>query len=340
MPKSPPNGFTHNRGIYPGGKNTFNNFSLYDGEADKDGYFYFETSDGRLLNAALLESSWMMQNITLLPVSDIKGQAYTIGSSALHTGRDIAGRFRRKMAANGTDYELAETDTCAYLPYREMVALANTGKEGEFEKFMAAFFDQAIALDMLRIGFNGQRVGWPTKPDENPNGEDVNRGWHTLGKAFNGGSQVLTDAITLGNGGDFPHLDALANHLLDTKIPKHLREDPRLVVLVGSELAAAERLRLFNGADTPANAAAAQSATSSLAGRFAFVPPFMPGKRLAVTTLANLHIYTQEGTQKARAEFNEEESIYEHSYLRSEGYALQDGMMYAAVDESAITLKS
>ncbi|EEJ8448070.1 P2 family phage major capsid protein [Salmonella enterica] len=314
-------------------------FSAYGGSPNKDGWVYFEKSDGRLLNIGLTESNWMMNNITLLPVRDSTGQAYTIGSRQLHTGREISGRFRRRISANSTPYELVETDTCAYLPYRDLVAMINTGKEGELESKMAAFFDQAVALDMLRVGFNGLRAGWPTKPDENPNGEDINKGWHTIAKAFNEGSQVIADPLTLGDGGDFPHLDALANHIIQTKIPQGLREDPRLVVLVGSELAAAERLRLFNGADTPANTAAAQAATSSLAGRFAFVPPFMPGKRLAVTTLANLHIYTQEGTQKARADFNEEESAWEHSYLRSEGYALQDGFMYAAVDESAITLK-
>lgn len=315
-------------------------FSAFNGDPNKDGWIYLQKSDGRLLNTALLESNWMMQNITLMPVRENEGLAYTVGSRQLHTGREISGRFRRRMAANGTPYTLAETETCAYLPYRDLVAMINTGTEGELERMMSAFFDQAVALDMLRIGFNGQRVGWPTKPDENPNGEDINKGWHTIAKAFNDGSQVVTDALTLGEGGDFPHLDALANHIIQTKIPEGLREDPRLVVMVGSELAAAERLRLFNGADTPANAAAAQSATSSIAGRFAFVPPFMPGKRLVITTLSNLHIYTQEGTQKARAEFNDEESAYEHSYLRDEGYALQDGMMYAAVDESAVTLKS
>ena len=314
--------------------------SVYGGSTNEKDWVYFEKSDGRLLNTALTESSWMMKNITLLPVRMSEGQAYTVGSRQLHTGREISGSFRRRIAACSTPYELAETETNAFLPYQDLVAMINTGKEGELENMMAAFFEQAVALDMLRVGFNGQRVGWPTKPDENPNGEDINKGWHTIAKAFNDGSQVLTDAITLGAGGDFPHLDALANYLIQTKIPAGLREDPRLVVMVGSELAAAERLRLFNGADTPANAAAAQSATSSIAGRFAFVPPFMPGKRLAITTLSNLHIYTQEGTQKARAEFNDEESAYEHIYLRSEGYALQDGMMYAAVDEDAITLKS
>lgn len=60
---------------------------------------------------------------------------------------------------------------------------------------------------------------------------------------------------------------------------------------------------------------------SSVAGRFAFVPPFMPGKRLAVTTLSNLHIYTQKGSRRFRAEFVDDRCVYEHSYWRNEGYA-------------------
>ncbi|HGY9166315.1 TPA: P2 family phage major capsid protein, partial [Escherichia coli] len=84
-------------------------------------------------------------------------------------------------------------------------------------------------------------------------------------------------------------------------IAEQFREDPRLVVLVGAELAAHQRLKLFNAADRPSDVNAAQMATSSVAGRFAFIPPFMPGKRLAVTTLDNLHIYTQAITRWFRA---------------------------------------
>ncbi|VEA90943.1 major capsid protein [Salmonella enterica subsp. houtenae] len=63
----------------------------------------------------------------------------------------------------------------------------------------------------------------------------------------------------------------------------------------------------------------------------------MPGKRLAVTTLDNLHIYTQAITRWFRAEFDDENSEYVHSYLRNEGYALGEPELYAAVDESALT---
>ncbi|RJL53697.1 P2 family phage major capsid protein [Pectobacterium carotovorum] len=290
------------------------------------------------LRIALLESGWMMQGITMMDMVEETGQAITIGDSSLHTGRALEGRFNKPLAVNGTPYVLVETDSCASLSYAQMSLIANVGGIDHFTRTVAAFFERAMALDILRIGLNGAFLSPETNPTKYPKGEDINLGWHAVAKQFNGGSQVLADAITLGNGGDFPHLDALANHLITQKIPEGLREDPRLVVLVGAELAAAERLRLFNMADRPADLAAAQMVTSSIAGRFAFVPPFMPGKRLAITTLENLHVYTQKHSRYFRAEFVDDRSVYEHSYWRNEGYALGDGYLYAAADEQAITL--
>ncbi|MBE0151959.1 P2 family phage major capsid protein [Serratia sp. PL7] len=290
------------------------------------------------LRIAMLESGWMMNGITLMDVDTEKGQAIEIGDSSLHTGRAIEGRFNKSLAVNGTDYILVETDSCASLPYGKMSAIANVGGMEHFTQSVSEFFGMAVSLDMLRIGLNGERIAYPTDPQNNTKGQDVNIGWHAIAKAFNNGSQVMTEAVSLGEGGDFPHLDALANHLIMQNIPEGFREDPRLVVMVGAELAAAERLRLFNAADRPADMAAAQMLTSSVAGRFAFVPPFMPGKRLAITTLDNLHIYTQKGSRHFRAEFVDDSATYEQGYWRNEGYALGNGFLYTAVDENAVSL--
>lgn len=309
-----------------------------------------EHSDGRrfsisdpsenLLRVSMLESGWMMNNITVADVKESRGNAVSIGDNSLHTGRSITGRFGKNIALNGTSYSLEETDSCATISYDQMSLMINggSGEQGEFNQKMSDFFGRAFTLDMLRVGFNGRMVAFPTNPEAYPNGEDVNLGWHSIARDFNEGSQVIMDELVLGDGGDFPHLDALTNYLINKTIPESSREDPRLVVLVGAELAAAERMRLFNSADRPADRAASQLLTSSVAGRFAFVPPFMPGRRLAVTTLDNLHIYTHRGSRRFRAEFVEDRCVYEHSYLRMEGYALGDGYLYAAVDESALKL--
>lgn len=290
------------------------------------------------LRVSLLESSWMMQNITLRDINAPSGNAINIGASELHTGRVEGGRFRKKMAMNGTEFWLSETDSNARISYAEMTDIYSLGQSGGFEEAMNTFFSQAYALDMLRIGFNGSSIADNTDPETNKKGEDVNIGWHALAKDYQGGKQVISEPVSLGESGTWKNIDQLANHLITNIIAEPFREDSRLVVLVGAELAAQQRLKLFNVADRPADINAAQMATSSVAGRFAFIPPFMPGKRLAVTTLNNLHIYTQADTRFYRAEFDEVNCEYTHSYLRYEGYALGDAGLYAAVDESAVTL--
>lgn len=294
-----------------------------------------------LLRVAMMQSSWMMEQITTADVAQAFGQAVSVGDNSLYTGRALEGRFRNPAKLDGTAYQLIETDSCAAISYDKMSLLINSGSgtQDEFNQKMSDFFSRAFTLDMLKIGFNGQRMALDTKPSEYPKGEDVNRGWHAIAGEFNGGSQVISKPVSIGESGDFKHLDALASFLINELIPDGFKEDPRLVVMVGAELAASERLKLFNGAILPSDRASAQMLNSSVAGRFAFVPPFMPGRRLVITTLDNLHIYTQKDSRIFKAGFNEDKKIYEHSYLRQEGYALGDGFMYAAMDENALTLK-
>ena len=295
-------------------------------------------SEAIILRASITESAWMAGEITLLNTSTQSGQAINLGSSTLHTGRAADGRFRRRMAVNGTAFWLSETDSHASLSYDEMSAIATMGNQDYFDETVEAFFAQAWTLDMLRVGFNGTEIADTTDPDAHPKGEDVNIGWHAIAKEHDGGKQVITTQLALGEAGDWKNLDALANHLITQRIAEPFREDPRLVVLVGAELAAHQRLKLFNAADRPADVNAAQMAVSSVAGRFAFVPPFMPGKRLAVTTLQNLHIYTHELSRFVKAGFDEDRKEYALSYLRNEGYALGNAELYAAVDEGAMML--
>lgn len=101
---------------------------------------------------------------------------------------------------------------------------------------------------------------------------------------------------------------------------------------------AAEQHRLYQAADRPTEKIAAQMLGTSIAGRPAIVPPFMPGKRIVVTIVSNLHIYTQRGTRQRKAEFVDDRKQYENKYLRNEGYAVEVPQLYAAFDESAVTI--
>ncbi|WP_031518814.1 phage major capsid protein, P2 family [Siccibacter colletis] len=290
------------------------------------------------LRSALLESVEFLSLITCADVDQLSGQVVSVGASALHTGRNADGRFIKRVGVDGNDYKLVETDSCAALRWNLLSVWANAGSEAEFFQLVQAFSNQAFALDMLRIGFNGKSIAETTNPTENPNGEDVNVGWHERMKGFDGGKQIITEALTLDDKGDYRSLDAMASDLINTKIPQQFRNDPRLVVLVGADLVAAEQYRLYQGADKPTEKIAAQMLGSTIAGRQAIVPPFMPGKRMVVTPLSNLHIYTQRGTRQRKAEFVEDRKQYENKYLRNEGYAVEVPELYAAIDESAVTI--
>ncbi|HID8531986.1 TPA: phage major capsid protein, P2 family [Serratia marcescens] len=300
---------------------------------------YFSLTDPKEtdLRAALLESVDFLSMITVADVDQLTGQVVNVGNPGIFTGRKEGGRFIRKTGVDGLEYKLSETDSGAALTWAMLSVWANAGDENEFFQRMQEFTNQSFALDMLRIGFNGKSVEKSTDPEKYPNGEDVNIGWQEFVRAFDD-NQIITDAVSLGAGGDYVSLDAMASDLINSKIPAQFRNDPRLTVLVGADLVAAEQHRLYQAADRPTEKIAAQMLGTSIAGRPAIVPPFMPGKRMVVTPLSNLHIYTQRGTRQRKAEFVEDRKQYENKYLRNEGYAVEYPEMYAAFDESAVTI--
>lgn len=288
------------------------------------------------LREAILHSTEFLQMITCFDVDQLSGQVIVTGMSQLLTGRKSGGRFIRKLGVAGNKYELNETDSCAAIDWATLSVWANSGADGEFFRMIQDFTDKSFALDMLRIGFNGTHVADTSDPDLYPNGEDVNKGWHQIAKEWNGGAQVLTTPVTLGQGGSYETLDAMASDLVN-HLPIECRNDPNIVILVGSDLLAREQFRLYSKADTPTENLAAAQLDTIIAGKKAFVPPFMPGKRIVATTLKNLHIYTQKGSRRRAAEDVQDRKQFENKYWRNEGYALEVPELYVSIDESAIS---
>lgn len=288
------------------------------------------------LREAILHSTEFLQMITCFDVDQLAGQVVVTGTSQLLTGRTAGGRFIRKLGVTGNKYALSETDSCAALDWATLSVWANSGGEGEFFRLMQSFIDKQFALDMLRIGFNGTSVASTSDPVAYPNGEDVNKGWHQIAKEWNDGSQVLTTPVTLGPGGSYETLDAMASDLVN-HLPVECRNDPDIVILVGSDLLAREQFRLYSKADTPTENLAAAQLDTIIAGKKAFVPPFMPGKRIVATTLKNLHIYTQKGSRRRAVEDVQDRKQFENKYWRNEGYALEVPELYVSIDESAIS---
>ena len=296
------------------------------------------------LRAAILDSVEFLKLITLMDVDQIKGQVVSVGNTGIATGRSASGRFTTGQGVDGNDYELKETDSCAFVPWATLAVWANAGTEREFMRLMSENATMRFALDILRVGFNGTSAAATTDPVANPLGQDVNKGWHQLVKE-KAPDQVMTDPIYFNPdetgvlaAGEYKTLDAIVTEIKLTLIPEQFRNDPRLVVLVGSDLIAAAQIKLMNQADKPSERVAAQMMDKSIGGLRAYTPPFFPGKRIVVTMLQNLHCYTQKGTRSRKSENVEDRKRWEDKYWRFEGYAVDEYLAYGAVDESAVNI--
>jgi len=291
------------------------------------------------LKAALLESVEFLSLITTMEVDQIKGQVVKVGNYSIATGRKGGARFVTGQDVGGHTYELTETDSCAALTWALLSVWGNAGNQKQFMQLMNQNATKRFALDMLRVGFNGTSIAADSDPVANPLGEDVNKGWHQIVTEKAAG-QIVTDPIyfDVDGGGDYKTLDAIATELKNTLIHPALRSDPRLVVLVGSDLTATAQTSMMDKADTPTEKVAAQKMDKTIGGMNAYTPPFFPGKRIVVTMLSNLHIYTQKGTKQRKSENVEDRKQYEDKYWRNEGYAIEEFEAYAAIDEAAITI--
>ena len=286
------------------------------------------------LRQAILESHEFLSMISVLPVLQIKGQVVDVGNDGLSTGRTESGRFSREMGQEGNTYELVKTDSGAHIMWETMTQWANSGKKDEWLKLMLNAITRIFALDILRVGFNGTSVATPTNPQANPLGQDVNKGWLTIVKEKKA-AQVLPSAKLDPTGAavdSYKNLDSLAQDLINTTIAPEHRQDPDLVVLVGSDLVASEQHRLLEAADKPTEHKAAQSLAKTIAGKKAYTPPFFPAKGIWITNTKNLQVLTQTGTQRRRQKNNEDQDRYESNHLRMEGYAVGNLKKFAAIE--------
>ncbi|KFF72104.1 oxidoreductase [Pectobacterium brasiliense] len=304
------------------------------GQVDTSRFFSLTNPKETQLRNALLQSSEFLSLLpNVLDVDQITGQVVTTGKPGIYTGRKKDGRFTRPLSVGGNEYKLVETDSGSYLPYSLLVVWANSGSEEEFFQRIQAFSNESFALDMLRVAFNGTSVADDTDPEANPNGEDVNIGWHQIVKTRSA-EQIIVDDVTIGGAGaDFIGLDAAVTDLVHNCIYEPFRNDPRLIVLVSADLIGNDATTMMNRIDRPTEKVAAQLIGRQIAGRTAYTPPFMPEGRLAVTTLDNLHLYTQGGTRKRKAEWNDDRKRFENNYLRMEGYGVEHDELYAAFDK-------
>ena len=292
--------------------------------------FSVDPSVAQELNDAITAKADFLERINIMPVSEIKGEKVFIGVNGPVTGRTNTKTADRQAkdasALENTTYELVDTQSDVGLPYAKIDAWA---KFPDFQDRYSAAVQKRIAQDRIVIGFHGKTAAPQTDLDANPKLQDVNKGWLQQLRE-DAPQQVLKEGktagkITLGAGGDYANLDALVH---DTKqmVDEILREDGDLVAIIGSDLLAADKAKLYTKqGDTPTEKERIENAQviATYGGLPAFSVPNFPVNAVLVTSWDNLSIYYQDTSWRKQTVDNPKRSRVEDYNSRNEGYVIE-----------------
>ena len=292
--------------------------------------FSVEPSVAQELNDAITAKADFLERINIIPVSEIKGEKVFIGVNGPVTGRTNTKTADRQAkdasALENTTYELVDTQSDVGLPYAKIDAWA---KFPDFQDRYSAAVQKRIAQDRIVIGFHGTIAAIQTDLEANPKLQDVNKGWLQQLRE-QAPQQVLKEGatpgkVTLGAGGDYANLDALVH---DTKqmVDEILREDGDLVAIIGSDLLAADKAKLYTKqGDTPTEKERIENAQviATYGGLPAFSVPNFPVNAVLVTSWDNLSIYFQDTSWRKQTVDNPKRSRVEDYNSRNEGYVIE-----------------
>lgn len=292
--------------------------------------FSVDPSVAQELNDAITAKADFLERINIVPVSEIKGEKVFIGVNGPVTGRTNTKTTDRQAkdasALENTTYELVDTQSDVGLPYAKIDAWA---KFPDFQDRYSAAVQKRIAQDRIVIGFHGTIAAIQTDLEANPKLQDVNKGWLQQLRE-QAPQQVLKDGaipgkVTLGAGGDYANLDALVH---DTKqmVDEILREDGDLVAIIGTDLLAADKAKLYTKqGDTPTEKERIENAQviATYGGLPAFSVPNFPVNAVLVTSWDNLSIYFQDTSWRKQTVDNPKRSRVEDYNSRNEGYVIE-----------------
>ena len=301
--------------------------------------FAVEPSITQELNDAITARADFLERINIVLVNEVKGEKVFIGVNGPVTGRtDTKTKDREAKDASGLDntlYELQDTHSDVGLPYAKIDAWA---KFPDFADRYSAAVQKRIAQDRIMIGFHGTHVAVDTDQVAYPKLQDVNKGWLQQAREQIP-AQVLKEGavagkVTLGVGGDYANLDALVH---DTKqmVDENLREDGDLIAIIGSDLLAADKAKLYaKQGDTPTEKERIESmqVIATYGGLPSFSVPNFPVNAVLVTSWDNLSIYVQGSSWRKQTVDNPKRSRVEDYNSRNEGYVIEQLEKFALTE--------
>ncbi|WP_395593284.1 phage major capsid protein, P2 family [Pseudomonas sp. B26140] len=308
--------------------------------------FTVEPSIAQELNDAITAKADFLEKINVVPVTEITGEKVFIGVNGPVTGRTNTKTTDREAkdasALENSQYVLASTESDVGLPYAKIDAWA---KFPDFKDRYSAAVQKRIAQDRIVVGFHGTHAALQTDLAAFPKLQDVNKGWlqQLREKAPH---QVVAvgeagDTVLLGAGGDYANLDGLV-HDAKQLIDEILREDGDLIAIIGSDLLAADKAKLYTKqGDTPTEKERIESAQviATYGGLPAYSVPNFPVNAVVVTSFDNLSIYFQDSSWRKQTVDNPKRSRVEDYNSRNEGYVVEQMEKMALIENVELVPK-
>lgn len=295
--------------------------------------FTVEPSVQRALEVRMQQSNGFLSQINLIPVNDISGDRLGLGIGGPLASRTDTSSADRQTSDPSTleasGYLCRQTNFDTHLPYSKIDAWASLP---DFQLRVLDAVTHRQGLDRIMVGFNGSSAATTTNPLANPLRQDLNIGWLQLYRNHRP-TNVLTSGGTAGSvrigssySADYSCIDALVYDVMSNMLDPWYRDDPGLVVILGSNLQSDAHFPLINSTMPSSEQIAADIITSSkaIARRPAIAVPFVPDDALVVTTLDNLSIYYQEGSRRQVVVDNPKRDRIEHYESSNDAYVVED----------------
>jgi P2 family phage major capsid protein len=295
------------------------------------------------LNDAIAEQSGFLSQINIMPVDDIQGEKVSLGANVVagkRTNTDSGERETSDLLSLGSKtYQLIKTEYDVHIKFSSIDSWA---KFPNFNTKYSEAVRKAMAVSRLKTGWIGTSAPAFTSANDFT---DTNIGWLQHLRNFDSGSQVLVDGaasgvIKIGAGGDYLNLDS-AVHDARQLVHKNFRNGTDLVVLVGSDLVAEEKARLYAlQSSTPTEKTQIESIAVNMTygGLKAITPDQFPERGLLITSLDNLSIYYQDTSQRRSIISKDSKDRVEDFNSVNEGYVVENELKAAMIDFTSIQL--
>ena len=304
------------------------------------------------LRSKVQASSDFLSRINITAVVAQEGDKIGVGVKGTIAARtDTRTKDRQPRYPGDLDerrYRCEQTNFDTLIRYETLDAWAH---QPNFQILFRDAVIKAKAIDKITIGFNGTSVARDTDPVANPLLQDVNKGWlqhireEAPARVMNDGDYTVgaLKAIYVSPNGtaDFVNIDALVYDAIEL-LDEIYRDDTDLVVIVGRDLVHDKYFSIVNTAGDKASEQLARDVLLSdkkLGGLQAIRVPKFPRNALLITTLANLSIYEQIGTERRKVEDNARRDQVENYESVNEAYVVEDMGKVALVENIVIGAK-